>query len=266
MKLVRMLTGKKENTKNEDKLAKSKMKSLIVNDTEKLNKLQEEIDNMVKDNQAILITDNINKENKFYKKKDVLDMIRITKIHFEQLNNDSENSVNKFKSCLEDYKEVLQEREKLVNQLNKPHKKSENEIFMLRSEVNKDTENIVNAIKNEKEINFKLFDNYEKQYEDGLIKNLSKENKMNLILKIENKILELFLKEIEGMQKKTLTCRNCKEYFNNDSNYMSACMKHTGQLKYEPCLKCKKSELFTCCGLCENCSFGCVPFEHVSIV
>lgn len=272
MKLVRMLTGNRESSDNQKKFANNKLKSVIINDSDKLENLQKEINKIMNNSQNIEISDNLNKENKFYKKKDVLDMIKITKKHIDQLNKDSENSVNKFQSCLEKYREVLQERENLVNQLSEPISNQSQELSSIQTDLTHDTgkiQNFLYDIANNDKSKIQtliLLNKYEEQYEDNLMNSLSLKEKLNLILKIENKMMQMFFDEIERKEVKNLTCRNCKEYFNKDSNHMTACLKHTGQLKYEPCLKCKKSELFTCCGLCENCSIGCSPFEHISIV
>jgi hypothetical protein len=206
-------------------------------------------------------------ENKYYEKEEVIKMIDITNDHLRKLETNVKNSIYKYKSNLEKYREVLKIREEMVVTLSDDVRDINEQSYTLSRDIDQDTDKLEDIIKGKDSLGeLKLLENYKVQYDDGMFKGLTKEDKLKFILQLENKLMDQFFNEISKEEKKTLTCRNCKQYFDKESNHMKACLKHTGQLKYEPCLKCKKNELFTCCGYCESCSFGCTPFEHISIV
>lgn len=290
MKLIRMLTNpKKSKSNNENKkpdLSKSRMQSLVIKDNSQLQNLNENLLKILQhvksdlftgplqesqNNQITLIDKLVDQDpdiqNKYYEKTEVVKMIDITNDHLRIQETDLKNSVCKFKSNLEKYREVLKIREEMIVKLGEDVLDMRGEFYSLGREIEKDTDRIEDALRGKNPLGpFKLLENFQNQYDDGLFKKITEKDKLKFLLILENKLMDEFFKEIEKEEKKTLTCRNCKEYFDKESNHMKACLKHTGQLKYEPCLKCKKIELFTCCGYCESCCFGCTPFEHISIV
>lgn len=290
MKLIRMLTGSKKSKKNQENkkpsLSKTRMQSLIIKDNSQLQTLNENLLKILQHakselfssplqetrNQEMTLIDKLVHEdpeiqNKYYEKAEVVKMIDITTDHLRKQETDLKNSVCKFKSNLEKYREVLKEREEMIVKLGEDVLDTRGEFYSLGREIQRDSDRIEDAIKQKAPLGeLPLLDNFQEQYDDGLFKELNEKDKIKFLLILENKLMDQFFAEISKEGKKTLTCRNCKEYFDKESNHMKACLKHTGQLKYEPCLKCKKIELFTCCGYCESCCFGCTPFEHISIV
>ena len=281
--------SKKSSSKQENKkptLSNSRMQSLVIKDNSHLQTLNENLLNILqqakselfttplkeRQNKEITLIDKLVKqdpeiENKYYEKEEVVKMINITNDHLRKLETDVKNSICKFKSNLEKYREVLKVREEMVGQLGEDVMDIRGESYAFSRKVDQDSDRLEDIVKGKASLGkLKLMEKYQEQYDDGLFENISNENKLRFILMLQNKLMDQFFNEITKEKKKNLTCRNCKEYFDKESNHMNACMKHTGQLKYEPCLKCKKIELFTCCGYCENCSFGCSPFEHISIV
>ena len=289
MKLIRMLTNTKKKSEQENKkptLSNSRMQSLVIKDNTQLQTLNENLLKILQQaksdlfksplsesrNDELTLIDKLVHEdpeiqNKYYDKEEVVKMINITNDHLRKLETNVKNSIYKYKSNLEKYREVLKVREQMVVSLSEDVMDISGESYALGRDIDQDTDQLEDIIKKKQKLGeLPLMENYKEQYDDGMFKDLTEEDKLKFILLMQNKLMDHFFKEIEKEQKKTLTCRNCKEYFDKESNHMKACLKHTGQLKYEPCLKCKKIELFTCCGYCESCCFGCTPFEHISIV
>ena len=289
MKLIRMLTNTKKKSEQENKkptLSNSRMQSLVIKDNTQLQTLNENLLKILQQaksdlfksplsesrNDELTLIDKLVHEdpeiqNKYYDKEEVVKMINITNDHLRKLETNVKNSIYKYKSNLEKYREVLKVREQMVVSLSEDVMDISGESYALGRDIDQDTDQLEDIIKKKQKLGeLPLMENYKEQYDDGMFKDLTEEDKLKFILLMQNKLMDNFFKEIEKEQKKTLTCRNCKEYFDKESNHMKACLKHTGQLKYEPCLKCKKIELFTCCGYCESCCFGCTPFEHISIV
>ena len=225
----------------------------------------------MKNNEILLIDKLVNEDpeiqNKYYEKEEVVKMINITNDHLRRLEMDVSNSICKYKSNLEKYHEVLKEREAMVIQVGEEVTDHRGEAYALSRAIDQDTDRIEDATKGKAVLGeLALLEKFQEQYDDGLFLDMAEEDRLRFMLIVQNSLMDKFFVEMNREKKKTLTCRNCKEYFDKESNHMKACLKHTGQLKYEPCLKCKKNELFTCCGYCESCCFGCTPFEHISIV
>ena len=290
MKLIRMLTGSKKSKNDQENtkpsLSKTRMQSLIIKDNSQLQILNENLLKILQQakselfsnplqesrNEELTLIDKLVHEdpeiqNKYYEKVEVVKMINITNDHLRKQETDLKNSVCKFKGNLEKYREVLKEREEMIVRLGDDVLDTKGEFYSLGREIERDTDSIEDAIRGKVPLgDLPLLNKYQEQYDDGLFQGLNEKEKLKFLLILENKLMDQFFTEISKEEKKTLTCRNCKEYFDKESNHMKACLKHTGQVKYEPCLKCKKIELFTCCGYCESCCFGCTPFEHISIV
>lgn len=285
-----MLTkSKKSREERENKkptLSNSRMQSVVIKDNAELQKLNQNLLEILKEaksdvfqrpvkearNEELALIDKLVSQdpdiaNKYYEKDEVVKMINITNDHLRKLELDVKNSVSKYKGNLEKYEEVLAAQQAIVGQLTEDVRDIREQSYTFNRDVARDTDSLEDVLKGKTALGrLALLEGYREQYDDGLFEGLTWQEQMRFVLVLENRLMDQFFAEMSKEKKKTLTCRNCKQYFDKESNHMKACFKHTGQLKYEPCLNCKKIELFTCCGYCESCSFGCTPFEHISIV
>ena len=356
MKYIRMMSrGSKKEKKQKTPRLEKKLKSMLIQDESELRRLHQDLAGLMdlgqhlysSNNKAhngspgtqngnpkdsglkteIKMADRLSErqdECKFYKKRDVLEMIQMTKSHIDKMNTNLKHSVQQYKNGLETFRGVLAKQGEMVGDLAEEGRdtkrtvrrvceqlrgdsewlsklvstkggleglvaemsrslqeerngqnKSPREEGMYGNRVMSQKENVkqeetktdeASGFEKTEENELELLKQYDAKYEDGLTKNLKKDEVARMVLMVENRLMDLFFEEIQRQHSKQSTCRHCKEHFSEDENNMKACFKHEGQLRYEPCLKCKKSELFTCCGYCQACSFGCTPFQHVSIL
>ena len=356
MKYFRMMSrGSNKEKKQKTPRLEKKLKSLLIQDESELQRLHRDLASLMEmgnhlyssNNQAhnsstatlngnpqdsglkteIKMADRLSEskdQHKFYKKRDVLEMIQMTKSHIDKMNTNLKHSVQQYKNGLETFRGVLAEQGEMVGDLAEEGRDTKRTVRRVCERLREDSEwlsklvsteggleglvaemkkslqeeeNSQNGSPSEKRIygnrvtsqkenvkqektktddksgpeeteenKLELLKQYNAKYEDGLTKNLKKDEVARMVLMVENRLMDLFFEEIKRQHSKQSTCRHCKEHFSEDENNMKACFKHEGQLRYEPCLKCKKSELFTCCGYCQACSFGCTPFQHVSIL
>lgn len=177
MKFIRMLskTSKTEhqqeqeeqqNSPRKPKLTK-KLKSLVINDKKQLARLNRELSNLMemgshmytptqspnrpKAGKRSKLSNSIHQNeftnpfydstdsHKFYKKRDVCEMIDLTKKHIEMLGVDLKHSVQQYKNSLELYKEVLASQGEMVGELGEEAVSSTEVVQQLLTSIDSDT-------------------------------------------------------------------------------------------------------------------------------
>ena len=191
-------------------------------------------------------------------------------IQVEELGKQNLSLLNKFDKARDrndNFRALISSAKSNFNELDDEIESKSNTLSNLEAKIDSEAFKIDKDI-NLSEITSKIVSNIDQEetqmHLQTLLDYLANLETTSIILQTREELLNKRIIEKQESLNSEIRCVNCRERYVPVNNCQTACVYHTGKLKYFSCRGCGRDAYYDCCMKCKECSRGCKVTHHTS--